>query len=94
MSGDAPFSLSDAPHQQGLRLHTTQDKALTLRLMEMGCLPGMQIEKLRTAPAKGLVLIKIHPCGSLLALRYEETQKIIVQRWQTTDNLSAAQQPA
>lgn len=72
------LSLTDAPQNRSLILEDTPDKALTLKLVEMGCLSGMRIEKLRTALGRGPVLIKLYPHGSLLALRYEEAQSIRV----------------
>jgi Fe2+ transport system protein FeoA len=62
-------------------LYTIQeitDKALSLKLMEMGCMKGMQILKQSSAPFFGPLLIKILPNGNLMALRFEDAKKIFV----------------
>jgi Fe2+ transport system protein FeoA len=73
------ISLSTAPEKTVLRLLEADNKKLTLKLMEMGCMPGMLLEKVRTAVGKGPVMIKILPFGNLLALRFEEAKQLMVQ---------------
>ena len=63
-------------------LYTIQeipDKALALKLMEMGCMKGMQILKQSTAPFLGPLIIKVLPNGNLMALRFEDAKKVIVK---------------
>ncbi len=54
------------------------DKELALKLMEMGFMKGMEIQKQSTAPFSGPLLLKVFPNGNLLALRYEEAEKVLV----------------
>lgn len=73
------ISLSAAAESCVLLLLEVSNKHLTLKLMEMGCMPGMRLEKIRTAAGKGPVMIKLLPFGNLLALRYEEAEQITVK---------------
>jgi Fe2+ transport system protein FeoA len=73
------ISLSTAPEKELLHLLGVENKHLALKLMEMGCMPGMQIEKIRTAVGRGPVMIKLLPFGNLLALRFEEAEQLMVQ---------------
>jgi len=73
------INLAHAKIGKDLLLVEIYDKGLALKLMEMGCLPGMQICKQTAAPFYGPVLIKVFPNGNLLALRYEEAEKVGVR---------------
>lgn len=73
------IDLAHAKTGKDLLLVEICDKDLALKLIEMGCLPGMQICKQTAAPFHGPVLIKVFPNGNLLALRYEEAEKIQVK---------------
>ena len=70
--------LNKATIGQELIVQKILDKSLALKLMEMGCMPKMQICKQNAAPFQGPVLIKVFPNGNLLALRYEEAEKVMV----------------
>ncbi len=55
-----------------------RDKNLSLKLMEMGCVFGTTIEKISSAPFRGPVIIRVYPNENLLAIRFEEAKKIIL----------------
>ncbi len=53
---------------------TTED--IFLKLMEMGCLPGEDIEIIKIAPLKDPVSISV--AGYVLSLRLDEAKQIVV----------------
>ena len=53
---------------------TTED--IFLKLMEMGCLPGEDIEIVKIAPLKDPVSVSV--AGYVLSLRLEEAKHIVV----------------
>jgi Fe2+ transport system protein FeoA len=55
-----------------------RNRVLALKLMEMGCVKGMTIQKLSEAPIKGPILIKVLPNENLLALRAEDAADIFL----------------
>ena len=69
--------LSDAKVGKKLRIHSLIKDELTIKLMEMGCLPGETI----TIEKKGLTgdPISIKISGYYLSLRTNEAEKIIVE---------------
>ncbi|MCF6181249.1 FeoA family protein [Lutibacter sp.] len=52
--------------------------AIPLKLLEMGCLPGQEVELLQVAPFKDPLYIKVN--GSYLAIRIETAEKINIIR--------------
>lgn len=63
------------PGQKAIIQHFTDDD-LSLKLMEMGCLPGEEVEFKRTAPLGDPIEISVS--GYLLSLRKAEAQTVIV----------------
>ena len=53
------------------------DEALSIKLIEMGCLPGSEIQINFTAPFNGPIAIKV--AGYHLSLRKEEAQSISLE---------------
>ena len=71
-------TLSDLfPGESGIIKEFT-DLEMSVKLMEMGCLKGMFIKKISTAPFNGPIVIKVYPNENLLALRFEEAAEIII----------------
>lgn len=52
------------------------DEETSLKLLEMGCLPGCEIELDRKAPLGDPICIKV--CGYNLSMRLEEASTIIL----------------
>ncbi|PID69296.1 MAG: ferrous iron transport protein A [Flavobacteriales bacterium] len=53
-------------------------KSVPLKLLEMGCLPGKELELLHIAPLKDPLYIKVN--GSHLAIRKETARLITVNK--------------
>ena len=51
---------------------------IPLKLLEMGCLPGIEVELIQRAPMHDPLYIKVN--GSHLAIRKETAEKIIVSK--------------
>ncbi|WP_418651149.1 FeoA family protein [Tenacibaculum aestuariivivum] len=51
---------------------------IPLKLLEMGCLPGTEVELLRVAPFKDPMYICVN--GSHLAIRKETAYKIVITK--------------
>ncbi len=71
--------LTKIPIKQIFRVAEIKDNFLRLKLLEMGCHQGMQIEKIRVTLGRGPVIIKLHPSKTLLALRFEEATQILMK---------------
>jgi len=63
------------PGQKAIIQRFTDDD-LSLKLMEMGCIPGEEVEFKRTAPLGDPIEILVS--GYLLSLRKSEAQTVIV----------------
>lgn len=63
------------PGQKAIIQRFTDDD-LSLKLMEMGCIPGEEVEFKRTAPLGDPIEISV--LGYLLSLRKAEAQTVIV----------------
>ena len=72
------ISLNEAEFEKKYKIIEIKDKQLQLKLMEMGCLPGMTVNKITGAPFGGPLFIKILPGAHLLAIRQEESREIIL----------------
>jgi len=79
LTGQAILSSTKVPLNQLLTLTEITDNTVHLKLLEMGCTIGTQLEKVKTALGKGPIAIKVHPVGTLLALRYKEASQIWVK---------------
>ena len=64
------------PGEKGIIQGFTDDE-LSLKLMEMGCLPGEVVEFKKTAPLGCPIEISIS--GYLLSMRKSEAEKVIIQ---------------
>jgi ferrous iron transport protein A len=61
--------------EKGL-INSFTDSELSLKLLDMGCLPGSEIELIRTAPLGDPIIISIS--GYLLSLRLDEASTILL----------------
>ena len=59
------------------RIKAFQSADLQLKLMEMGCIPGAEVELCCKAPLGSPLCIRV--CGYHLALRKEEAAQILLQ---------------
>jgi ferrous iron transport protein A len=57
-------------------INSFTDGELSLKLLDMGCLPGSKIELIRTAPLGDPIIISIS--GYLLSLRLDEASTILL----------------
>ena len=55
-----------------------RNRLLALKLMEMGCMKGLQIQKISEAPIHGPIMIKVFPNENLLALRDEDAADVFL----------------
>ncbi len=60
------------------RIIEIKNRLLALKLMEMGCLEGMIIQKISAAPFNGPLIIRVYPNENLLAIRYEDSADILI----------------
>ena len=58
-------------------IHDYSDEAIALQLMGMGCLPGEKIVVKQVSVAGGTIAVSV--LGSLLGLRKNEAEKIIIR---------------
>lgn len=63
--------------EKGIILEECLDK-IPLKLLEMGCLPGAEVELLQIAPLKDPIYICVN--GSHLAIRKETAQEILISK--------------
>lgn len=72
----ATITLNKLPVGQSAFVHSFTDKELSLKLMEMGCIPGEKITVKRIAPFGGTMAISV--LGYVLGLRMDEAAGIII----------------
>lgn len=60
------------------RISEIRNRLLALKLMEMGCLKGMLIQKISAAPFNGPLIIRVYPNENLLTIRYEDSSDILI----------------
>ena len=70
-------SLADLKISEKGIIKSFSDEALSIKLIEMGCLPGSEIQINFTAPFNGPIAIKV--AGNHLSLRKEEAQSISLE---------------
>jgi ferrous iron transport protein A len=70
-------SLADLKISEKGIIKSFSDEALSIKLIEMGCLPGSEIQINFTAPFNGPIAIKV--AGYHLSLRKEEAQSISLE---------------
>lgn len=61
---------------QKARIHSFSDVFLSGKLMEMGCLPGSEVQMEQIAPMGDPIIISI--AGSFLSLRKEEAATVAI----------------
>lgn len=57
-------------------IHSFRNHAISLKLMEMGCLPGESVTVEKTAPLGDPISIKV--AGYVLSLRKKEAEAVLV----------------
>jgi Fe2+ transport system protein FeoA len=72
------IALRNASKSGFYQIAEIRNRLLALKLMEMGCLKGMIIQKISAAPFNGPIVIRVYPNENLLALRYEEATDIMI----------------
>ena len=72
------YDLNKAVSNSFYKISEIRNRLLALKLMEMGCLKGMLIQKISAAPIHGPIMIKVFPNENLLALRAEEAADIFL----------------
>ncbi len=70
-------SLADLKISEKGIIKSFSDEALSIKLIEMGCLPGSEIQINFTAPFNGPIAIKV--AGYHLSLRREEALSISIE---------------
>ncbi|MGJ7030968.1 FeoA family protein [Niabella hirudinis] len=68
--------LSDLKPGQRARIQKFTTEEIFLKLMEMGCLPGEEIEVIKVAPLNDPISIAV--AGYILSLRLDEARFIVV----------------
>ncbi|SDD76183.1 FeoA family protein [Niabella drilacis] len=68
--------LSDLKPGQRARIQKFTTEEIFLKLMEMGCLPGEEIEIIKVAPLNDPISISV--AGYTLSLRLDEARFIVV----------------
>lgn len=63
--------------EKGIILEIPLEK-VPLKLLEMGCLPGIEVEMLQIAPLRDPLYIRVN--GSYLAIRKETARYVIVAK--------------
>lgn len=75
------------PGEKALVKTVLDQGGLRRRMMDMGLVPGAEVEVIRSAPWGGPMQIRIK--GYFLAMRQTECEKIIVERIDNTECLCA-----
>jgi len=70
-------SLADLKISEKGIIQSFSDEILSIKLIEMGCLPGSEVQVSFTAPFNGPIAIKV--AGYHLSLRKEEAQSISLE---------------
>ncbi len=71
-------ALRNASKSGFYQIAVIRNRLLALKLMEMGCLEGMIIQKISAAPFNGPLIIRVYPNENLLAIRYEDSADILI----------------
>lgn len=70
-------NLSELPTGEKAIICCLKDEEMSLKLMEMGCLPGTEVKVVYKAPWKGPLCLEI--CGYNLSLRQDEAATIMLR---------------
>ncbi|SFC15554.1 ferrous iron transport protein A [Flexibacter flexilis DSM 6793] len=73
----SPKSIADLKVGQKGRINAFTDAEMSLKLLEMGCLPGSEVSVVGLAPLGSPMCINVS--GYNLALRREEAATILIQ---------------
>lgn len=73
------------PGEQGM-VHAFGESELTIKLMEMGCIPGEEIQVDKIAPLGDPICIQI--AGYQLSLRINEAENILIQTKEAKTTIS------
>jgi ferrous iron transport protein A len=73
------LTLADLKISEKAEIIGFTDEILSLKLLEMGCLPGTEVELTHLAPFGDPIAIKVS--GYTLSMRKEEAATIEVQRY-------------
>ncbi|MBZ4189299.1 FeoA family protein [Niabella beijingensis] len=76
MEQEKELLLSDLKPGQRARIQKFTTEEIFLKLMEMGCLPGEEIEIIKVAPLNDPISISV--AGYTLSLRLDEARFIVV----------------
>ena len=72
------YSIADLKKGEKAIIKDVSDNNIPLKLLEMGCLPGNEIEIIQLAPLLGPIYININ--GSRLAIRKETARLVIIDK--------------
>lgn len=72
------MNLTDLKSGEKGRISNIESTELTAKLLEMGCLPGEEVEVEHTAPFGGPIAVRV--LGYSLGLRKTEARQILVER--------------
>lgn len=62
---------------EGGIIHSFPDEFIPIKLLELGCLPGNEIEVVQIAPFKDPIYINLN--GTHMAIRKEMAKKIVLE---------------
>ncbi len=72
------YSIADLKKVEKAIIKDVSDNNIPLKLLEMGCLPGNEVEIIQLAPLLGPIYININ--GSRLAIRKETARLVIIEK--------------
>ena len=72
------YSIADLKKGEKAIIKDVSDNNIPLKLLEMGCLPGNEVEIIQLAPLLGPIYININ--GSHLAIRKETARLVIIEK--------------
>mgnify|MGYP001453516624 FL=1 len=72
------YSIADLKKGEKAIIKDVSDNNIPLKLLEMGCLPGNEVEIIQLAPLLGPIYININ--GSRLAIRKETARLVIIDK--------------
>lgn len=72
------YSIADLKKGEKAIIKDVSDNNIPLKLLEMGCLPGNEVEIIQLAPLLGPIYININ--GSRLAIRKETARLVIIEK--------------
>jgi ferrous iron transport protein A len=73
-----PYNLSELKIGDIAIIDSFTDPVMSLKLLEMGCIPGEKVELVKVAPMGDP--IAIHVSGYLLSLRKAEASTVLIHR--------------